>query len=314
MKILLTVDGSFHSDNAVSMFLTEAWPADTQVRILTVSPRQRTFGHLNMYADQALEALHIDIQKVLAETKEQVAQKFGADKVQTVLQEGPAADMILREAKDWGADMIIMGAHGTSGYDQGLGSVTMAVINHAPCSVQVLNYVTEEAIDIKEKEHVPDEDERRFLLAVNDSPNGRAVLDEVLSREWPADARFQVLSVVQEPKGLAHSKYFKAAQIDEEHKKMYAAQKARAERLVADYAEKLDAKFGKGKVPHHVLEGNVRSLILQVAQDRGADMIMLGAHDRDKSILEHFLGSVARAVVENADCSVEIVRPRASRH
>ena len=59
---------------------------------------------------------------------------------------------------------------------------------------------------------------------------------------------------------------------------------------------------------YHVLEGNVRSLILQIAQDWPADLIVLGAHGQDKSIMEHFLGSVARAVVGNAMCSVEIIR------
>ena len=78
--------------------------------------------------------------------------------------------------------------------------------------------------------------------------------------------------------------------------------------MVKEVAQKLEDKFGKGKVTFHVLEGNVRSLILQMAQDWPADLIVIGAHGQDKSILEHFLGSVARAVVSNAMCSVEIVR------
>ncbi|GEM_PF-300953 len=316
MKILLTIDGSYHSDNAVEMFLTMAWPPDSEVRILTVAPRLHEVPGLtaiNRMSEQAYRALEVDIAKVLQEAKEKISQKFGAARVTTLLKEGPPADVIVQEARTWPADMIVMGSHGTSGYNENwLGGVTTSVVNHAPCSVQVINFINTASIDMKERKKQPPEEERRFLVAVNDSPNSRAVLDEVLSRPWAPNSTFQILSVVREPKSLVHSRFFKDPEIDENHRKVYAAQKAQAEALVTDYAGKLDAKFGKGKVPHHVLEGSVRNLILQIAQDWGADMIILGAHDRDKSILEHFLGSTARAVLNNANCSVELVRTRRS--
>ena len=36
----------------------------------------------------------------------------------------------------------------------------------------------------------------------------------------------------------------------------------------------------------------------------------MGAHDQDKNVMETLFGSVARAVVSNADCTVEVVRKR----
>ncbi len=82
------------------------------------------------------------------------------------------------------------------------------------------------------------------------------------------------------------------------------------EKLLKDNADLIQSKLPKSKVTYHVLEGNVRSLILQLAQDWPADMIIMGAHDRDKDALEHLLGSVAQAVINNAECSVELVRSK----
>jgi len=51
----------------------------------------------------------------------------------------------------------------------------------------------------------------------------------------------------------------------------------------------------------------VKDTILAVAQEIGADMIILGSHGR-KGITKLFLGSVSETVLAQAPCSVEIVK------
>ena len=343
MRILLSVDGSSHSDNAVELFLGQPWPPESQVRIVTVSPNFSKVGVLgpgiNAMASTAFQALETDINKVLNDTRQKVVTKFGEGKVTVNFQEQSqrhVAEIIVSQANEFQADLIVMGAHGASGYnedgvltdvvhdvgqmlvpgtfDQGtIGSVAAAVLNHAPCSVQIINFITSAASEMDERKRLPSYDDTRFLLAVNESANARAVIDEVLSRTWLPSSTFHVIAVVEEPKSIVHSKLWKDPEIDATHKQMYATQKERLEKLTEGYAKEIKQKHDKVAVQHHVLEGNVRSCILQIAQDRGADMIMIGAHDRDKSLWEHFLGSVARAVVDNADCSVEVVRPRKNK-
>jgi nucleotide-binding universal stress UspA family protein len=334
MRILLSIDGSAHSDNAVNLFLGQVWPPDSEVRIVTVSPNFQPLrlGGVSTMATTAFQALKTDISKVLDETRRKVAEKFGESKVTTDFKEqsqSHVADVIVRDAIEWRADLIVMGKHGASGYNEesplraaeeallpatgtfdaaSIGSVAAGVLNHAPCSVQIINFITSTATEMDERKKLPSQDETRFLLAVNDSPSARAVIDEVVARPWLPASNFQVIAVVEEPKSLVHSKIYKDPEVDAAHKQAYTAQKAELEKLTKSYADEIKQKTGKKVVEHHVLEGNVRSCILQIAQDWGADMIMLGAHDRDKSIMEHFLGSVARAVVDNADCSVEVVR------
>jgi len=53
------------------------------------------------------------------------------------VREGDPRSVTGGEAKDWDADLIILGSHGYTGFKRWLlGSVTQAVASHAPCSVE----------------------------------------------------------------------------------------------------------------------------------------------------------------------------------
>jgi nucleotide-binding universal stress UspA family protein len=48
-------------------------------------------------------------------------------------------DAIVEEAESWGADLIVVGAHGYRGYERlRLGSVSQAVAANARCSVEIV--------------------------------------------------------------------------------------------------------------------------------------------------------------------------------
>jgi nucleotide-binding universal stress UspA family protein len=64
-------------------------------------------------------------------------------RVTTKVLEGEPKDVILREAKDWGADVIVLGSHGHGLVGRFLlGSVAHAVMLHAPCSVHVVRHAS----------------------------------------------------------------------------------------------------------------------------------------------------------------------------
>lgn len=53
--------------------------------------------------------------------------------------EGDPKSQILDVAKEWKADMIVVGSHGRTGLNRFLmGSVSQGVVNHAHCSVEVV--------------------------------------------------------------------------------------------------------------------------------------------------------------------------------
>jgi nucleotide-binding universal stress UspA family protein len=56
-----------------------------------------------------------------------------------MVREGKASDSIIDEAREWPADLIVMGTHGYTGFQKlVLGSVAQSVVSHAPCSVEVV--------------------------------------------------------------------------------------------------------------------------------------------------------------------------------
>jgi len=54
----------------------------------------------------------------------------------------PAAAMLdAQEAKKWDADLIVVGAHGLTGLESTMmGNVAPYVVDHAPCSVEVVRH------------------------------------------------------------------------------------------------------------------------------------------------------------------------------
>ena len=201
MKVLLPVDGSSHSDAAVESVVNSPWPEDTTFCVITVAEPlhvlvDQCFGGLGQMALKAQEALDDDIHKVLAEAADKLRAKFGADKVTDEYKEGVASDQILVKAESWKADLIVMGSHGTGGYnDAGRGSVCMSVIAYAPCSVRIVQDLNSRSLEKKVESKAPFS-QSRVLLPINGSKNSRAALAEVLNRPWPKEAKAQVLVVV----------------------------------------------------------------------------------------------------------------------
>lgn len=80
-----------------------------------------------------------------------------------------------------------------------------------------------------------------------------------------------------------------------------------AQRKLSAIAEAHRASGHLGEVV--VRRGDPAPTILVAAQDLGADLIVLGTHDR-RGLRRLVLGSVAEAVVRRAHCSVLVVRSR----
>ena len=66
--------------------------------------------------------------------------------VEMVVRDGDPRSVIVDEAKEWSANLVVVGSHGYTGVKRWLlGSVAHSIVSHAPCSVEVVRKSTAEA-------------------------------------------------------------------------------------------------------------------------------------------------------------------------
>jgi nucleotide-binding universal stress UspA family protein len=94
-------------------------------------------GGYDSALDQAWEAEKKQAKELVDKTVELLRAK-GLKATGTV-ENGDAKSRILESAKDWRADLIVLGSHGRKGLEHFLmGSVSEAVARHAGCSVEIV--------------------------------------------------------------------------------------------------------------------------------------------------------------------------------
>jgi universal stress protein A len=139
MKILLAVDDSECSREAVKQVSAYFNPQTTQIKLLHVisppnysTPPQMARG----YAPE-MEA----VEKNVAAEMEHFAEMLRSARfaVDCAVETGEVRSMIIDFAANWGADLIVMGSRGYKGLTRLLlGSVAESVVRHAHCSVLVI--------------------------------------------------------------------------------------------------------------------------------------------------------------------------------
>lgn len=145
MKVLLAVDGSNCSDNAVDHVLSRPWPTGSEIRVLSVVKSvwqvapERWMGAQDFYAQLA----RIEHESAEATVKSAVEKlKAGADgslKITSCVIEGSPIHVIVDESEEFKAELIIVGSHGYGTWNRLLlGSVSQGVSSHASCSVQIV--------------------------------------------------------------------------------------------------------------------------------------------------------------------------------
>ncbi len=141
----------------------------------------------------------------------------------------------------------------------------------------------------------------KVLIALDDSKYGRAALESVYSRSWAADTRFMVVSVLEEPYGLAIENFGPSYEAAHDY------EKEKLRKLVEDAMAYLLGRFPHNRLEGRVVEGCARDAIIRQAEDWEADLIVMGSHGRS-GIARLLLGSVAQAVLQKSPCSVEIIK------
>lgn len=146
-KILLATDGSDPSVLAARSLAARPWPSGTEVRVLSavelIVPTGYALFEPPMIDTTVLEAARGQAMKHAQDSIAGAREILSAAGLPTsesisVLLDPPKT-IILNEAAQWGADLIVVGSHGRRGIDRLLlGSTSEAVAGHADCSVEVI--------------------------------------------------------------------------------------------------------------------------------------------------------------------------------
>ncbi|CAN5640439.1 hypothetical protein BH10CYA1_BH10CYA1_13710 [soil metagenome] len=144
----------------------------------------------------------------------------------------------------------------------------------------------------------------KILVAVEDKVYGKAIADCCSVGSWSEKAAFKIISVVAPIKyyiptivGVSDTRYI---EVLEERRRS-------AKSLVLGVGTSIANMFPGASIEEIVIDGDAKIIILQIAKDWQADLIVMGSHSR--SDLERLLlGSTSLAVLAQSPCSVMIVK------
>ena len=306
MKVLIGFDGSECAEAALHDLRLAGLPEDVEAVVLTVAnvwlPPEPAPG-----VELAVKVTPQAVTRARKEAEDQVAEahRVAARGVSLLRELFPlwsiraeaVADSpgwaIIGMAREWEADLVVVGATGRSGFDRvALGSVSQKVVTESPCSVRVARNTG------RTSEQPP-----RILIALDGSENSERLIDAIVQRQWPAGTQVRLLTAVDEKittaifEPPAHLRNWLDAS-DEDPLAWVA-------RMLASYRTRLEnhALLVDTLVNH----GDPRKLLLDEAENWPADSIMIGA--KGHRFLERvMIGSVSTSITARALCSVEVVR------
>jgi nucleotide-binding universal stress UspA family protein len=207
---------------------------------------------------------------------------------------GTPAWELISKADEWKPDLIVVGSHGRSGLARlMLGSVSQRILAEARCSVRVARgRVDEPGLPV------------RILIGIDGSAASKSAVSEVASRVWSRGTEVRLL-VAEDP--LTPTFIGKlipplAEVVDESNRE----DRRWIEEELAQCMELLPTD--RLQVSKEIRVGEPKRVLIEVAEEWGADSIFLGAIGFSNRLERFVLGSVSAAVAARAHCSVEAVR------
>lgn len=302
MKILIAYDDSDCSRAALEDLPNAGLPADTQALVLMVtenwslmieaeeremSPERRAEYRISEEIERIRERAHAafaETEKFAQTVAERLRADFPSWRVEGAALAGFPHWGVPAKAREWGPDLIVVGAHGRSLIGRLLlGSTSLKILTEAPCSVRVAR---------RSPARTPDDDSpERLIVGFDGSPDALLAARAVARRSWRQHSAVRLVTAL-EPILAA------TAGFDFDLQAIREARQSEARRLEA-------AGLHVSTIER---VGAAKKVLLEEADRWGADAIFIGA--RGHRLMERMLlGSVSYSVAAGARCAVEIVRP-----
>jgi nucleotide-binding universal stress UspA family protein len=293
MRVLLAYDGSAGAAEAAALTQAIPWPNDTVLRVVSViepilMPISGPWDRGAVLSSELDAAVTASADETLRGAVERL--RASGRSVEGSVLRGRAASAIIDHARDFRADLVIVGSRGHGAIATLLlGSVSSEVVDHAQCPVLVARGETLS----------------RIAFATDGSPSAQAA--EAILARWPifAGLPIHVLSVAEVihpwTTGVAPTLY---GQAREAYSEELRESKAEHQRIGAEAAARLRES---GRLAESEMrDGDAAGEIVAVAAQHSADLIILGSRGRT-GLTRLLLGSVARNVLSASAASVLIV-------
>jgi nucleotide-binding universal stress UspA family protein len=118
MKVLLAIDNSEYSAEAIKEVAKRPWPQKMTVRVISVvelvpSPAAELWYDASGSLERAQQEMTKRASALTQKTSETLKRK--GLKMESAVRKGDARSVIVDEARKWSADLIVLGSHGYSG-------------------------------------------------------------------------------------------------------------------------------------------------------------------------------------------------------
>jgi nucleotide-binding universal stress UspA family protein len=289
MRVLLATDGSEDAKKAAAFLAQLPLPASTAIRIvsvITLPPSPIDIPTVREY----YESLRAEGRRIVDEARASFSQGVS---IETQVLEGDARDEIVREAHQWSADLVVVGARGLgslAGFF--LGSVSTAVARHSDASVLVVRGHPQHLQRIIVGLDGSDQSTNaaRFVAAL---PLGPGISVSLIGAVEPQHFPSAALGIVREEVAIAIQA-------------MVEKRRADLDKALGQAAPLFDAHGAS--VTRTTPPGRPAEVLVAAAKPPYADLIIVGARGLG-SFKRLLLGSVSDNVLRAAQCPVLIVKP-----
>lgn len=289
-RVLVATDFSENAVHAARWALRLA-SADGEVRFLTVLALPEPPGYLHGAQRDELIEIARDRRQEATATLEAWARRAGVPSPHAVVRDGPPAREIVREAIDFGADLVVLGARGMGKVERLLlGSTTRSVLRGVPCDALVVRGAGTGTPPL-----------RRIVVATDFYGPSKAAGRRALSIARETAAELIAYHTIDKSlwAGVVH---------DEAMGARTGVDPAWIEKTTADmlHSYNVDVLGGAAKERHG--HGRAPEDLARFAETEKADLLVVGTHGAS-NVARALLGSVAEGVVERATCTVLVARP-----
>jgi nucleotide-binding universal stress UspA family protein len=297
-NVLFATDFSEISDAALPYVTALSLRYGSTIHVAHVLP-EVTFLRPGAPDPAVIGSIYEDAHSLAQERIQRISDRLSGFPHHTYVRHGRVLDVIDQLVREQEVDLIVLGTHGRTGLGKlVLGSIAEEIFRQAPCPVFTVGPRVHSLVNVHQARHdralPPVQISFHNVLCATDLKKQRVEhFQHALSLAREFRARLTLLNVIE---GFDEHLNDHPGAIDTALRQLESL-------VVGD--------TGLRYPPEVLAEyGSPAELILQTAEEKEADLIVLGAHPapRHLTAATHFGGSTAHRVVVGANCPVLTVR------